>query len=244
MRLSLGALLLWAAGFCLNAALVFVLFRKRRHRIVPWFTMWMILDLVYSVALFLAFRFGSKHLYAVLYWTSDFLDVLLQIAVIVEIAGYILKRSGRWVEGSKVPLTMMAATAPLIALIMAVLMKPAAETRLDAWAARSSLFTTVMVSVLFTGVLVLSQQLGLNWRNLVLREGYGLMVWELVAFVTDTLHAYWRTAEHFSALEHLRMVVYLGSLLYWCTIFWLPEQQLTPDIVVKKQLADLRARLE
>lgn len=245
MNLSFTALVLWAAGFLLNAALLFVLILKRRYRIVPWFTVWMATELLSSTAVFLGYRLGSKHLYTVLYWSSDFLDVLLQAAVVLEIARYILRRSGRWVEGARLRLALMGLTAPLVAFVMAWFMKPATETRLQSLDARSSLFTTILVFLLFTAVVIVSQQLGLGLRSFVVRECYGLMVWSMVAFVTDTLHAYWRTMGHFIALENMRIGAFQMCLIYWAVAFWRPEEELAPippEII--NRLDSLAARLD
>ena len=239
------ATVLWAASFFLNATLVFVLILKRRYRTVPCFTVWIASYCVYSIVLFFAYRSGSKHAYFLLYWGTSFLDLLLQVAVVFEIAAIVLRRSGGWVEGARLRLGLLGATAPVIAFGMASFMMPAAETKLDAWDARASLFTTVLICVLFSAVMLVSQQLGVSWRELALREGYGLTVWALVAFITDTLHAYWRTAEHFSALEHVRMAFYLGSLIYWTVVFWVGERAVAPtDLATRKKLEKLRSGLE
>ncbi len=224
MNLSLTATILWAAGFALNAALLAVLLYKRRYGTVPWFTTWIAYGSMYTVALFFSFRFGSRQLYKDVYWSGAFLDLLLQIAVVLEIAACVLRRSGRWVEGARIRLIVTGMIAPEIAFAMAWFMTPAAESKIDAWAARTSLFTTLLICLLFTSIMAASQQLGLAWRSHVMREGYGLTIWVLVAFLTDTLHAYWRTAENFTALEYVRMVFYLGSLLYWIGAFWIPEK--------------------
>ena len=245
MSLSLGATVLWAVGFLLNAVLFFVLVFKRRYRTVPWFTAWMGVELIYTIALFLGYRFASSHTYAVMYWSADFLDVLLQIAVVLEIARAVLKRSGRWVEGSRLSLSLMAATAPVVAFLMAWFMHPAARSSLDAWAARSSLFTTILVCLLFTAVVVASQQLGLGMRSHVMRESYGFIVWNVVAFITDSLHAYWGTLGHFTLLENTRIAVFQAVLLYWAVVFWLPEPAVAPlPISTKIRLDDLAARLD
>ena len=245
MNLSLQATLLWAAGFICNAALLSVLIYKGRVRTIPWFTGWISFGIVYTIALFVAFRVGSKELYRVLYWSGAFLDLLLQIAVVLEIANYVFRRGGRWVEGARGRIAAMGLIGPIAAGIMAWQMKPAATSQLDAWDSRASLFTTVVLCILFAAVLVVSQQVGVGWGTRVLREGYGLIAWALVAFVTDTLHAYWRTVEHFTALEHLRMVAYLGSLVYWMVVFWLPERVMTaPDGSANKRLEALRRELE
>jgi hypothetical protein len=119
----------------------------------------------------------------------------------------------------------MGLIAPIIALGMAWFMTPAAETRLDAWDARGSLFTTILICLLFTAVMATSQQLGLGWRSHIMRESYGLVMWTLVAFVTDTLHAYWRTLGHFTLLENIRIVFFQGALIYWAIAFWRPESE-------------------
>ncbi len=245
MNLSLVARVLWAADFFLHAALLFVLLDRRRYRVVPWFTAWIASGMAFTVTLFLSYRFSSHHVYGIIYWTADFFDLLLQVAVVLEIARNVLRRSGRWVEGARVRLAMMGATAPVVALVMAWAMKPAAATKLDGWEARTSLFTTILICLLFTAVMAASQQLGLGWRSHVMREGYGLTVWALVAFVTDTLHAYWRTAGHFAALEHVRMAFYLGSLVYWAVAFWIPEREPAPaGTDTNKSLEALGRRLD
>ena len=227
MHVSFVAAVLLAADFLLTIGLLVVLLYRKRYRSVPWFTGWMAFGVLYSSAGFMALQYGTKQIYREIYWIGAFLDFLLQITVVLEIGAIVLRRSGRWVEGAKGRLVAAVAAAPLIALLMASVMKPAAQTRLDAWDARVSLFTTVFICLLFTSIMAASQQLGLAWRSHVMREGYGLTVWVLVAFLTDTLHAYWRTAESFTALEHIRMMAYLGVLSYWILAFWVPEKAQT-----------------
>lgn len=245
MKFSLLATIIWAAGFVLNAALFFVLLYKRRYRTVPWFAGWIGFGCLYTITLFIAYRIGSRHLYSVLYWSGAFVDLLFQIAVVLEIARSVLQRSGRWVEGARVRLTLMGAIAPAVGLVMAWFMTPAAETKLDAFEARGSLFTTILICLLLSSIIAASQQLGLGWKSHVMRESYGLIVWTLVAFITDTLHAYWRTMGHFTALEHVRMAFYQASLIYWTVAFWLPERDMVSlSTETIKRLNQLKVRLE
>lgn len=217
------AKLVWAAGYFWTAALFVVLLYKRRYKTVPWFTAWIGLGLADNVLLVLAYRLGSKHLYAGMYWGVAFFDLLLQIAVVFEIAGAAMRRSGRWVEGTRIRLVLLGAIAPLFAFGLAWFMTPAAETRLDAWDARANLFITALICVLFSGVVTVLQQLSLGWRNHIMREGYGLMVWTVVSFLTDTLHSYWRTMGNYSALEYARIGIFQAVSLYWIVAFWFPE---------------------
>ncbi len=245
MKLSLTATVLWAAGFVWNAALVFVLLYKRRYETVPLFTAWIVSFCGYTIVLFFAYRFGSKHVYAGLYWSTSFLDIVLQTAVVLEIAAIVLRRSGQWVEGARTRLVVMGTTGFVLAMLMTWLMKPAADTRLDAWAARGSLFTTVLVFLLFVGVVMASHQLGLGWRTYAMRESYGLVVWVTVGFTTDGLHAYWRTLGHFALLANVQIAVFQMASIYWIIAFWLPEQVLAPMSRENiKRLEALQRRLE
>jgi hypothetical protein len=221
------AIVLWAAGFVLNTALLLVLLYKRRYRTVPCFTAWCGFGCLYTITLFWGY------------------SLVLQVAVVLEIARSALRRSGRWVEGARRRLVFMGLIAPIIALGMAWFMTPAAETRLDAWDARGSLFTTILICLLFTAVMVASQQLGLGWRSHIMRESYGLVMWTLVAFVTDTLHAYWRTLGHFTLLENIRIVFFQGALIYWAIAFWRPESEtIAMPADAKIDLDDLAVRIE
>jgi hypothetical protein len=225
VSLSLMALALWAAGSSLNAALVVVLLYKRRWKTVPWFTAWIIFQLTFAAACFVVYRVGSKETYRWVYWLGALVDFLLQIAVVFEIASSVMKRGGQWVEGAKSALLPFAIGGLVIAAGFAVTMTPAAPNLLYALNARASLFTTILICFLFAAVVRGSQNLGLDWQSHIARESYGLTMWTLAAFVTDTLHAYWRTLGQFQTLEHVRITFFQASLLYWCVAFWLPEPE-------------------
>ena len=237
MTLSLTALVLWAAGFLGNAALFVVLVVRRRIRTVPWFTSWVAFQLVYTLTLFAVYRLGAKQTYVDIYWAGAFLDLALQIAIVLEIARYVFRRGQGWVGNARTLLLGSGLAAAGIGAVLGWWMTPLSSSPLDAWESRVDLGATVLIVLLFTSVMVFSERLGVSWRNLVLREGYGVAVWSVMSFITDTLHAYWRTAEHFTILEHLRIVVYLAALVYWTVIFWLPEAApFVPDDAEKRSM--------
>ena len=225
MHLSLLSRLLWAAGFSCDVALLFVLLYKRRDRIVPFFTLWTAFGVVDTIGRYFAYRFGTKRLYADVFWGAELLDLVLQVSVIYEIARSALKPGRSWIEGAKIRLGIIGVAAPGIAFIMACFMTPAAENRLDAWDARANLFLSVLICLLFSGVVSATQQLGLLWRSHVMRESYGLILWTLISFATDTLHAYWRTLSHFTVLEYVRALTFQIVSIYWAVIFWFPEPE-------------------
>lgn len=245
MNFSITAIVLWAAGLFGNATLLFVLVARKRFKVVPWFTTWVVFNITYTLALYGAYRLGTRHLYVVLYWSGAFLDLLLQLSVVLEIAGYVFRRGGSWVGNAKARLMWAAIVAGAAGVVMGSIMTPVATSRLDALESRLDLGATVLIAVLFTSIMVVSHQLGVSWRSIVLREGYGVAAWSMVSFFTDTLHAYWRTAEHFRSLENIRISAYLAALGYWCLVFWIPEPEpLVLDDVTKRGIESMRERLE
>lgn len=244
-QLSLTEIVLWAAGFVVNAALLLVLLLKRRDRIVPCFTVWIGWGVLTTISLYIGRTHGSRHLYAVLYWTAAFVDLLLQLSVVGELAKLVFRRGDTWLHSAKVRLAAGSSAVVLIAAVLAFTATPAASSAKDALYSRISLFETVLFTGVILAVVAVSQQLGAGWQDLVIREGLGFLLLNLISFVTDTLHVYWRTAEHFGDLEHLRMGVYLVTLGYWIKIFWLPERgEKVVDERTKKDLEKLRSQLQ
>ena len=245
MSFSLTAMILWAACFLGNAALFAVLFIRGRARMVPWFAAWVGFNLLYTLALFGAYRFGTRETYVWLYWGGAFLDLALQVGMVLEIARYVFRRGGAWVGAARDLLLWSGIVSVIAGVLMGLWMTPLSTSRLDAWESRVDLGATLLICLLFTSVMVLSERLGVSWRSVILREGYGVAAWSVCSFVTDTLHAYWRTAEHFTILEHLRVAFYLGALGYWIVIFWMPEPAaLVLDTATKRSAESFRRQLE
>jgi hypothetical protein len=105
---------------------------------------------------------------------------------------------------------------------------PSTLTRAGAWEIRGELFTSLLISEMFTGVLLASQKFGLHWRSHVMSIGYGLMVWAVTTIAIGILHGYWGMDSHYVAIEYIRMVVYLSILGYWIVALWRDEPQKGP----------------
>lgn len=242
-HLSRSAVILWVAGLLMNAALLAVLVWKRLAREVPWFTAWTAWAVVSTVGLFFGRAHGNRQLYATLYWTAAFVELVLELAVVFELAAVVFRRRGTWIANSRKRLASRAGASVVVAVVLAVGITPAAISARDALYCRISLFETVLFTGLFFALMTVSQQLGVSWRDLVIREGAGFLLLNLCSFLTDTLHAYWRTAGMFGDLEHLRMSIYLAVLLYWIIVFWLPARSSAPlGPKERSRLAEFQAR--
>ena len=205
--------LLWAAGFLLNAALLLVLLLRRRFRTLPWFTAWMSFDVLFSGILFGLERANLHHAYTLTYWSGAVIDLVFQVAVVVEIGRAVLRRNGRWVERAGRRFALMGAGSAVLAAAAAFSVHPAARSALSLWTMRGTLFTAVLICLLFTAVIAASQQFGLGWRSYAMREGYGLTIWALTSFVTETLHGFFGSDRYFKTLDYIEMVVWMGALL-------------------------------
>ncbi|MGI8772902.1 MAG: hypothetical protein ACR2JE_15880 [Acidobacteriaceae bacterium] len=245
MNLSLLDNALWAASLAGNAALLFVLLYRGRWRQFPCFTIWIAYESLYNALLALIYRFGSHSVYAWTYWSCAIVDVALQIAVIVEIARIVLRPTGAWSADARGRFFGVGAAGAVLAMALAWGAHPSAPTSLAAWEIRASLFTSILICELFTAILMASQQLGLVWRNHVMRLGQGLTVWSIVCFAVDAAHSYYGGVRHFNLLEHLSILAFLAAQIWWIVSFWAAEparKPLSPEM--QRYLVDLHQRVQ
>lgn len=245
MPLTLIDKLLWLFGFLETAALLFVLVDKRRTRSVPWFTAFIAFGVLRTIVLFAVYRiFGRHHEYFLAYWSAAGVDLLLQIAVVYEVARTVFQRRGTWVPEARKRFFLIASLAPLMSLALALTLQPAARSALDAWDARADLFLTTVICVLCGAVTTVSKQLGLSWRTRVTWFMWGLIVWTISTFFTGSLHAYWKTVDQFGRLENAAVVVYQLVTVYWMVVFWIPEpeRRKAPDDI-NRDLEEVRQRV-
>ena len=245
MNLSTLDNALWAAGFAANVALALVLVWKKRWREFPVFTTWMSFDVLLTIALFWIYREGSSNLYAEVYWLSAIGDFLLQIGVVLEMARIVLSPTGTWLRDARTRFVVFGSLGALVAAAVALLIHPAAPTSLDAWEMRGNLFASIIVCELFLAMMMSANRLGLQWGNHVMGLGRGLTAWALVSFSVDALHGVLTDERTLAVLDHVQSIVWIGAVVYWAVVFWLPEPErlpLSPEM--RKYLIDLHHRVQ
>jgi hypothetical protein len=223
MRLPLLDTALWAAGPLLNAALFCVICLRRRLRTFPVLASWCMFTVVSAIALFFIYRQQSHDVYAIAYWIVEALDALLQIGVVAEVARIVFLPRGPL--GTKGTWLTSLITVGVIAFVIVWWIHPTSPTRAGVWEIRGDLFTSLIVSGMFTLVLLMSQRLGFHWRSHVMSIGYGLTVWAAFALVIGLLHGYLGRSSHYLGIEHARMVIYLSMLSYWIVALWRDEPE-------------------
>lgn len=239
--------LFWAAGLLGHVVLLAVLFARGRARQFPVFTALIAASVLRTVVLFFA-RGSAVHTYFSLYWTlAIIIDVLLQSAVVYEMATHVFRPLGRWAPDARRGMTWLVVSSLVLAGLLAALAAPANTRTPEKWVARGSFFSSAVMSELFVGMVVLSVTVGLPWRTHVARISHGLGAFSLFDVLIEAGHTLYGAAYHARAdviLTHVRMLLYLGCLAYWIVTLWRDApapRELPPD--VRKHLRGLQSRL-
>lgn len=223
MKLPFFDTALWAAGPAFNAALIGILFLRRRARTFPVLTAWCAFTIFSACVAFFVYRSGSQHAYAITYWSSEVIDAVLQVGVVSEVAGIVFRPVKEWSRKSRIRIGLFAIAGLTGAFLIIQGIHPAALTHAGVWEIRGELFTSLIISEMFVWVLIASQSVGLHWRSHVMSVGYGLMVWAVAVILIGLLHGYWGRYSHYTQIEHGRMLVYLAILTYWMVALWRDE---------------------
>ena len=220
--------ILWAAGFVGHVALLAVLFGRSRWRTFPFFTSMIAYQVVVTLALFLIFRYGSRHAYFLGYWLFALGDYCFQVALVFEIARHVLRSTGTWVRDAKNDLLLWSTTGTVLAAGLCFALSPPSMKGLDLWEVRATLFTSLLTCELYVSVSALANRFGLRWQRHVMALGQGLAAWAVIAVVGDVVHFATGWRKELTVFDQARMYVYLGALLFWIVSFWRPEQEKNP----------------
>jgi hypothetical protein len=215
---------LWAAGPLVNAGLLTVLLVRRRLPQFSSLALWSAFSILSAGVLYLASGLGQRT-YAHLYWSAEAIDALLQLAIVAQVAWIVFRPLRDAARARWLAIALVASSMTLLAILLTFSVHPFANTPAGVVEIRGQLFTSILICSTFTVVLFFSQRLGLYWRSHVMSVGYGLTAWAVVSLVLDLLHGYLGREGHFLAVEHVRMLVYLGILVYWIVALWRNEPE-------------------
>ena len=116
--------LLWAVGLCGHLLLLGVLFGRRRAVRFPFFTTLIAASVLRTLTLFVVHR--NSDAYALVYMGTDGLDVLLQLAVVYEVAWHTFRPLGRWAPDARRGMAVLIGGSLLIASLLTWLSAPGA----------------------------------------------------------------------------------------------------------------------
>ena len=225
--------LLWATGTISIAILLMVILTKRRHRDYPIFTGWMLQMFLASVLLFFISRGGSEHLYSTIYWITDYIEVLFQIAVAVEFARKALRHQGHWADGTKSAFRVSMLFAVALSLFFTLWVRPVVQHR-DPFYLSVDLFTSLLVFAVAVFTVAIAYSCGSIWNKMELYRFSGFFIWTAALALNDSLHSFRWTAQRFSMFQLVGTTVGEIVVLYWTglLLFLARESAIThqPDI--------------
>lgn len=229
---------LWIAGFLAAAVLFAVLVSKGRARQFPFFTTLVGFDALQNVGLFLALK--NPRVYEILYFGGQFVDFLLQLAVVFEIARQVFRPFGKWASGARSFWTAACGLSLVAALGLTFIASPHAPTSAWAWAIKGDLFAIMFTCMISIAVLVTARQYGLGWRNHVMGLAQGWTFWAFLTFVVETCHSYFGYSPWYVHLANISAVADIVAQIYWIFIFWQeePSRAISPEshkILIEQQ---------
>ena len=222
--------LFWAAGFAGHLLLLSTLFLTKRMSRFPIFTAYIAFLVVKTISLWYLQRFGSS-VYFYFYWSFSFADTLLELLVIGEVVRVIFRPSGNLSLDVKKPLICIASCSAAVATLIAVLASPPVDRIEVSIVLRGELFSTVMISELFVGLLIISVTFGFIWSTHVGVIVRGLGVFSMLSLVSQGLEGFLGThhgLDLFKTLSQLQIVAYLACLTYWIVGLSQPAPETRP----------------
>lgn len=243
MKLSALDYLFWALGFAATSVVLVVLVWRARWRQFPLFTLWLAFEAILTIVLFAIYLLGSTSWYSHVYWDSCLPAFALQLGVIFEIARVVLRPTGTWVRDARGLFVTTGVGGAAIAAVLTWWITPP-RWGYPAWELRGDLFTSLVICELFVAMTFTANRLGLGWRSHVMALGQGLIAWAGASMVTNALESYFGTV-HFSKLEYLQSVAWVGAMAWIAVRFWDTEPERRPiSEDLQKYILALHQRVE
>jgi len=248
MQISAFDRLLWAAGFAEQIVLLTILILLRRARTFPIFTALVAFSFSETVILSLVYTHASHHAYYGTYWLLAVADAALQLGLVYEIASHVFAPLGRWAPDVRQSFLRLTSASIVIAAALATLCAPVKVYPLERIIVRGSLFSSVLMTELFVGLVVLSSMAGLPWMTHVARIAQGAGAYAFISVLSDTCSTWlrWgRNATEMHVLTQARIVTYLVALAYWIVTLWqeAPHPRRMPE-AARVQFFQLNRQLE
>lgn len=210
---------LWWASLVFEAILIVLTYRRRVSQLLPVFFAYLIWTFLSDVlGVFVKTRFPDSFLRFFMFEMP--LDLLWQIAVIVELAWSVLRP-----YRSSLPRYTVAVLTGVILLTAVVIWPLAGISPLGDLPAQWHLLmriqqtSSILRIVFFLALAGCSQLLAIGWRNRELQVATGLGIYSFASLIGAVLHAQLGGAHRYHEVDQFVTVGYFCSLLYWSVSF-------------------------
>ena len=218
MQSSGFAVFAWIASFLGNLLLALVLFYRGRARSFPIFTVYIVTQIIDLIVLYVVIRHASLTIYRYFYWSTNWLEQILQICVFYEIAVHVFCPTGVWARDVRKTFMGLIVLSLIMASLLTWLAHPSAPYLHITLYLRSSLFSAVLLSELCVAMVVLSGTVGLPWKTHVARIAQGLGAYSIVRVATGIIqnavgiHPGWHV---YTISSHASDMTYIICAFYW-----------------------------
>ncbi len=227
-----------AAGVVLQAILAFVLIRRGLARYYPIFLIYLLLNLMED-PLGWALQ-GSSTVYLRFYFVATILDYILQLLVLFEIARNVIRPSKRSIPFPVAPVSIIGILlCALIALSFSPQVQLIGLGHTREVLIRISLVLAILKILLFAGLALFAQVLGIGWKSHVLQLATGFAFYGAVSFMVQLSSTHVSGTDEQSYVVHLVRLAQTQSGAYFCTlVFWIwafsrneaPRKDFTPQM--------------
>ena len=242
MGLTWKDIALWVAGLIALIALFVILLFRKRARSFPFFTAFIGFAAFVDVALSFAVRWQPVYFW--LYWGGQIGEVILQVAVVVEIARQVFRPFGNWAYGTRSFWTGACTVSLVAAAGLTFAASPKAPSDAWAWVIKANFFSVMLICMISVAVLVAARRYGLGWRNHVMGLAQGWTVWAFATFVVETCHSYLGYPVWYAHLQNLSDLVSICAAIYWSSVFWREEPVRTMSPEMHKIFVDRQKELD
>jgi hypothetical protein len=213
---------IWLAYVLAEAILVGLLLYKRVWRVLPFFFVYCVWDLLSNIGSFATRQFLTSDYsnYLSTYLIQTIVDSAFQFCILVELAWSVL----RPIRAS-LPRYALFVLSALILTVGAVIWPFASAPGLSQVPAQVQLIVHLQqtVSILrilfFLGLAGCSQLLSIGWRDRELQVATGLGLYSLVGLGVTLLQTHQIQAMQYKTLNELVIGTFALSLLYWVFCF-------------------------
>jgi hypothetical protein len=206
--------LIWATGLLAHSLLLFVLFARKRAAQFPWFTLLIVFYLVRSVGLVTALRLSGHPPPVYVTVLIDLVDVLLQCAVLAELAWTALQPLG----------VLRRLTMPLLLLASGVLivlrLAPRGPLSLPNVLVLSHFLLSVLMVEWAIVLAFLLRPLRLSWRAHVAAISFGFGAYSAALLAGGGYFTTGREMRDYVFFSFFRIVVYVLIVLFWAFALW------------------------
>jgi len=254
MHWSGFAVFAWIASFLLNLLLAFVLFYRGRAPSFPFFTVYVVEQIVDLIALYVVTRHASLTVYRYFYWSTNWLEQILQVCVFYEIAVHVFCPVGVWARDVRRTFVGLIVLSLVVASLLSWLAHPTAPYLFVTFYLRTSFFSAALLSELFVGMAMLSATAGLLWKTHVARIAQGLGIYSIVRLAAGIIqnaagiHPGWHV---YTISSHTSDMTYIICAFYWVVTLYaeapapreLPEEMRMQIYTLQRQVENDLTRI-